>query len=468
MSGRLGQTFGSTQLSLNVRPQYTANTDGSYFFQGMGASHEIKFGAGYRWTEALTGTLWPGDQVVSFDTSATNQRVRVYREGKGVNRTFYTSAYLGDTFTKNRLTANLGLRYDRQNGRAVPTDTMSNGAFPNVVPGISFAGYDSPFVWTDVSPRAGFTFALDKNRKTLLRASYAHYATQLDTGTVGYANPTASAGYAEFPWTDLNGDHLAQPNEVNVSGTPLATGAGFNPAAPTAVVSANQIDANLKAPVTNEGVFGLDRELLPNLAVSVSYTYRKFTRFVTAPRIGMTAADYTPGALLTGKLPDGSAYSVQTFNPVAAKVTAGGSGRFLTNNDDYYQTFNGIEFSATKRLASSSTCPTTRRASTPTPSSRAARSRRARPAAAPATSSSTPSGLSTPTPCTSSPGTSRSRRTCSASRARRIPSTSTRPSAWTARSGSSSRRPSTTRASRTSGTSTCAWPRTSTSAGATS
>src|SRR5262249_41787535 len=67
MPARLGQTFGSTSLSLNVRPQYTANTDGSYFFQGMGASHEIKFGAGYRWTEALSGTLWPGDMVVSFD-----------------------------------------------------------------------------------------------------------------------------------------------------------------------------------------------------------------------------------------------------------------------------------------------------------------------------------------------------------------------------------------------------------------
>ncbi len=351
MSSRLGQTFGSTSLSLNVRPQYTANTDGSYFFQGMGASHEIKFGAGYRWTEALSGTLWPGDQMVAFDNSATNQRARVYREGKGVNRTFYTSVYLGDTFTKNRLTVNLGVRYDRQNGRAVATDTKSSGAFPNLVPGISFAGYDSPFTWTDVSPRAGFTLALDKARKTLLRASYAHYATQLDTGTVGYANPTASAGWAEYPWTDLNGDHLAQPNEVNTSGSPLSTGNGFNPAAPTAVVSANRIDADLKAPVTNEGVFGVDRELMPNLAVSVTYTYRKFTRFITAPRIGMTAADYTPGTLLTGTLPDGTPYSVQTYIPIAAKVTAGGSGRFETNNDDYYQTFHGIEFSATRRLA---------------------------------------------------------------------------------------------------------------------
>jgi len=351
ISQRLGQTFGTTRLSLNVRPQHIANADANYFLTALGGNHELKFGGGYRWTEALTGTVWPGDKVVAFDNSATDKRVRLYREGKGVNRTFYTSAYLGDTFTKDRLTLNLGVRYDRQTGRAVGTDVVGNGAFANVVPGISFGGYDAPFTWTDVSPRAGFTLALDQSRKTLIRASYARYATQLDTGTVGYANPSGNAGFAEYPWVDLNGDHFAQPNEVTITPTPLATGGGFNPAAPTAVTSSNVIDPNLKAPLTNEGVFGLDRELFPNFAVSVTYTYRRFTRFVMTPRVGMTPADYAPGPVLTGTLPDGSVYSVPTFIPNAAKVTAGGNGRFETNAPDYYQTFNGVEFSATKRLA---------------------------------------------------------------------------------------------------------------------
>src|SRR5262249_38862483 len=86
-------------------------------------------------------------------------------------------------------------------------------------------------------------------------------------------------------------------------------------------------------------------------AVSVTYTYRRFSRFISNPRIGMTAADYTPGPVLTGTLPDGKAVSVATFIPIPAKVTAGNNGRFLTNNSDYHQTFNGIEFSATKRLS---------------------------------------------------------------------------------------------------------------------
>jgi hypothetical protein len=69
------------------------------------------------------------------------------------------------------------------------------------------------------------------------------------------------------------------------------------------------------------------------------------------PRVGMTPADYAPGPVLTGTLPDGTAYSVPTYVPNAAKVAAGGNGRFETNAPDYYQTLHGLEFSATKRLA---------------------------------------------------------------------------------------------------------------------
>ncbi len=66
------------------------------------------------------------------------------------------------------------------------------------------------------------------------------------------------------------------------------------------------------------------------------------------------ASDLQEPALEDGAvriLPDGTAFSVPTFIPNAAKVLAGGAGRFETNDPNYDQTFNGIEFSATKRLA---------------------------------------------------------------------------------------------------------------------
>jgi hypothetical protein len=353
ISALLGRTFGSTQYSGNIRPQHTGNLDGSYFTNAMGGNNEIKFGAGYRYTRSEGVTIWPADKVQPRENSATDFRVRVYRDGLGINNSNYLSFYLGDSFTKDRLVVNLGVRYDRQWGKALPSNIEGNKTFSNLVPGISFNGYDTPFTWSDVAPRVGATYALDDGRKTVVRGSYSRYATQLAPGTdVGFANPSGGAGWAEYPWNDLNGDHFATPNEITITPTPLATGGGFNPAAPTSVTSADTIDPNYKAPRNDEFILGLDRELFPNFGVSLSYTHQRLARFRWTPRNGMLdGSQYTAGTPVTGTLQDGTAYSIPIFLPVAAAVTAGNSGRFETNQPGYRQTFNGLELSMIKRLS---------------------------------------------------------------------------------------------------------------------
>ena len=112
---------------------------------------------------------------------------------------------------------NLGLRYDRQWGAALPSTRPRIRRFPPSCRGSSFAGYDAPFTWNNISPRVGADIRAGRRRKMLVRASFSRYAGQLATGAVGYANPAASAGVAVYGWTDLNGDHLASPNEVNLN-----------------------------------------------------------------------------------------------------------------------------------------------------------------------------------------------------------------------------------------------------------
>ena len=351
ISALLGRTFGSVNNQQFARPQHTANLDGNWFATSMGGNHEVKFGVGYRRTRADSVNQWPGDKVSPRENSATDFRVRVFRDGFGRNRNEYFSAYVGDTFTRDRLTLNLGVRYDRQWGAALPSKVDSNKSFPNLVPGIEFSGYDAPFRWSDVAPRLGFTFALDEGRKTLVRASFARYASQLSSFEIGYSNPSGNAGWAEYPWSDANGDHFAQVGEITITPSPLAVGGGFNPLNPTSVTSANLIDPSLRAPLTNEFIVGLDRELFPNFAVSLAYTYQRLDHFEWEPRIGMTVADYTPGAVITGTLPGGTPFSVQTFLPIPARVDAGNSGRLLSNQPGYRRTFNGLEFTAVKRLS---------------------------------------------------------------------------------------------------------------------
>jgi len=358
-SGRdlpLATSYGSTVQSANIRPQMTVNADANSFLNAFGASHDVKYGFGWRRVNATTGTLWPGNGILSLRQAATASFAQLFREGSGTNQTQYLDFYAGDTISKGRATLDLGLRFDRQSGRALPSNTAANPAFPTLVPGIVFAGYDAPFTWNNVSPRAGFTYALDEARRTVGRASYARFAGQLDSASVGYMNPTSSAGVAVYRWNDLDGDHLASANEV-LTDQFIAAANGFNPNNPTAVTSANRIDANLTAPITQTVVGGVTRELMPNFAVEANYTYTRTTDLLgnaswsVTPRVGMTVADYTAGATLAGTLPDGSRYSVPTYIPNRDKVTAGGNGFVLTNWNGYSTDYHGVELNAVKRLA---------------------------------------------------------------------------------------------------------------------
>jgi hypothetical protein len=349
------QSYGSVSQSLNVRPQKVLNVNAQSFTSRWGGSHDIKFGVGYRTTDAIAGTLWPGNGILANER-AGNLQAQVFREGRGGNRANYLNFYVGDTIALNRVTIDLGVRFDRQDGEALPSDTLSNPAFPSVVPGIEFAGYKTPFTWNNFSPRAGVTYAIDADRKMVARASFSRYAGQLNTGTVGVLNPSSVAGSATYRWVDTNGDHFAQASEVNLNEFISAAG-GFNPAAPTAVTSANILDPNLKAPRTTSIVIGMDRELVPNLAVTANYSYTKttdlfgnFTGTIT-PRNGVGRGDYTPGAGFSGTLPDGTPYNVATWIPSPTAIAAGNNGFTTTNVPGFSTAYNGLEVGITKRLS---------------------------------------------------------------------------------------------------------------------
>jgi hypothetical protein len=322
---------------------------------GWGASHDVKYGAGFRKVDAFTENKWPGNGILAITQTPTDLRAQVYREGNGGNRADYFDVYLGDTIARGRFTFDLGLRYDRQWGKALPSTSEASPAFPALVPGINFAGYDAPFTWNTWSPRAGVSYAVDRNRKMLARVSYSRSAGQLSTATIGFLNTAANLGSITYRWTDLDGDGYAQAAEVNTA-MQLAT-SGINSANPSAVVSPNQVDPNLKAPRTDSVVASFDRELGRNLSAEVTYSYSRtsdlFGNAVSniTPRVGVTLADYAPGAVLTGTLPDGTPYSVQTYGGDPAKFAASGGGFVMTNVPGYSTDYHGVEFGLNKRLS---------------------------------------------------------------------------------------------------------------------
>ena len=351
------RSYGSFQRQVSARPQHTVNADVSWFGRLFGAAHTVRYGAGYRKVDAYTENLWPGNGILGLEQARNDLRGQVYRQGNGGNRVQYFDIYAGDSLPLNRVTIDFGVRYDRQWGSALPSVTAGNPAFPEIVPGIDFPGYDAPFTWNNLSPRASVNVALDESRRTIARASYSRFASQLASTIVGYVNPSSTAGSVTYRWTDVNADHFAQADEVNLSQQVGSPGGGFNPANPQAITSANQIDPDLRAPITQHFVAGLDRELMANFAIGVNYTRSRTSDLFgnlagnITRRVGVGADDYAPGAPLTGTLPDGSSYSIDTFIPSAAAVAASGGGFVLANVPGYTIDYNGVEVSLVKRLS---------------------------------------------------------------------------------------------------------------------
>ena len=359
MAGRslvTGQSYGSTSATVSTRPQQTVNGDAHAFFTLNGATHDVQFGSGFRRVDAWASTEWPANGILALENSATDLRAQVFRQGNGGNRADYFNAYAGDTISKGRATLNVGVRFDHQGGEALPSTITASKAFPQLVPGVQFAGYDSPFTWNTFSPRAGLTYAIDDTRKTIARVTYSRFAAQLSPTTIGGNNPASTAGSATYRWVDTNHDHFAQNDEVNTSQF-LTSGGGFNANNPTAITSPNQIDPNLKAPRTSSFVAGVDRELRANLMVQVNYSYTRTTDLFgnlaanITPRTGVTLADYTAGPVLTGTLPDGAVYSVPTYIANAAKVIAGGLGFLTTTVPGYSTDYHGAEVILVKRMS---------------------------------------------------------------------------------------------------------------------
>jgi len=356
------QAIGSYLDYLAIRPQTTINVDGSKFFEGFGGNNELKFGFGYRDSTTTSTSHYNGNQINGeYYGPGTGGGDNVAYATRDVNVKYngkYTSLYAGNVFTKDRFTFNIGVRVDKQAAKNLASESPANASFPTRLPARKYDGSDTLIDFTDISPRLGFSYALDEARKTVLRGSVARYGAQLSYGNVTTENPLSTA-FIAYGWNDLNGDKFPQPNEVG--STALFAG-GINPANPSAAGgSPSKIDTDLKNRYDNEAIIGLDRELASNFAVGAAITYRKTTGFQATPRLSalcptgtncavIGASGYTANAAVSATR-EGAAYTARTFSPSAALIAAGGNGRYRTNRDGYSNQFKGFELTMNKRMS---------------------------------------------------------------------------------------------------------------------
>jgi hypothetical protein len=338
------------------RPDYSFLADGNWF-RGQ---HELSFGGSWRHTKDDERQDWPGTGVDNLHATdfATSRRIQawLYRpffaSSVAVNQSFYA----GDTIRQGRLTAQLSLRFDRSYASMNESSQAANPGFPTLLPSITAPAVDKMIDISLFSPRLGVSYALDDTGRTLVRASYGMFGSQLGSGTVQAFSAASSAGLV-YSATDRNGNNVADPGELE----DLLTFFGVDPDNPGAGVNFNAVSPDLKAPKTHEFVVGVDRQLMPDFGVSASVSWRRFTDVFWAgydpaqqvtvyPLIGLSRADYELEGVVEGNLPEIGNYRQEYYAPTEASLPPGNGVEFR-NRPDYHQQYLGFEVQAVKRLS---------------------------------------------------------------------------------------------------------------------
>jgi hypothetical protein len=231
----------------------------SYYKERLGGTHNLKFG----W-EIFRETLTGGCCMAG----AYNDVVHILRSGAPLEvfllgnpaefeeGLWNTGLYLTDTWrVGNRLTLNLGIRYDRYQNFLSEQGHEADRFFPETV---IFPAVDNVRTWNVPAPRFGASYNVTGDGRTVVKANWGLYWANPGTGS---SNPNGS-WQKRHVWNDANGDLLWQPGE---EGRLISSAGG---------VATTSLDPEQKDDYTYDMSVWLERELISNLGVRAGFVHR--------------------------------------------------------------------------------------------------------------------------------------------------------------------------------------------------
>ena len=329
------------------RNQYTGAL--SYFKDNFaGGSHNFKVGGEY--LDEKGETLWNSyykDNVIHFVngslqgplSATTAAAVRLTNNSDSWSALATTSAFVTDTWTIDRLTLNIGARFDRYRVY-LPEQALAAGRF--VPTPLTFAAIDEVISFNHIVPRIGATYDLQGNGQTVLKANWGRFYFNPGVNLADSVNVNTGSQYADYAWNDLNNDRVYQPGEEGV----LQTRFGG--------VANAAIDPDLRNSYTDEASVFVERAVITDLGIRAGFVWKKdndgwqqvnANRPHSAFNIPTAVADPGPDGVY-GNGDDGAA--IAAFN---LDNTTLPSNNITRNVDGYEGTFKTLEFSANKRYS---------------------------------------------------------------------------------------------------------------------
>lgn len=315
----------------------------SLFRDGRRGSHQLKFGVEAEEGEVdifsfndispvLGHLLFAGQPgLVLFSNSAVGVSTPAQTEG--------LHAFAQDTWqVSDRVTLNVGLRYNSWKGFFPPQSTPAYSYGPNVsFPAQRLDRELEALDWSSLEPRLAAAIALDGEGRSVLRLGLSRYHHGIAISYFNLANPNGLSSSTHL-WVDADGDLFADPDEVF-------------PALSTVLASPGAIDPGLDQPYTDEITVGFEKQLFGGLSLTVNAFYRESQDLVEDTNVSAGAGsfvavdiadagpDTTPGTADDGTL--------TVFNQISDFDNL----LRVTNPDEAEREMKGVEVVASRRLS---------------------------------------------------------------------------------------------------------------------
>src|SRR5262245_62059478 len=294
MTGRL---VGGGRVTSGLTPSTLEaswwGTSGSMSY--VTGSHNLKFGLTH--VHGYWFSFYPvTPPVLRYSNGLPFQVQLVAKPGEARPRANHDlGLYAQDQWTMRRPTLNLGPGYVYSNDQVVPQGAPASRWY---LAERSFDVISDVPNWKDISTRVGLAYDLFGNSKTALKTSLSRYVAAEATNFAGLANPLAGGfvgGATDLrSWSDLNGDRMAQDNEIGPS-TNLNYGKPVFSQRP----SDDLRDGWGKRGYNWEYSAGVQHQLLPGLALSVGYYRRWFGNLTWMNNLLVAPTDFAPFTLIS-------------------------------------------------------------------------------------------------------------------------------------------------------------------------
>ncbi|MFP4082180.1 MAG: TonB-dependent receptor domain-containing protein [Candidatus Aminicenantes bacterium] len=336
-------SFGYSDLY--TRDRYSIEADGTVYIDDFAGAHEMKMGVEYmfaRTSRYLDFNRHPVNGMSFINTYYGSPWYGIwYAVYDQVNESRNLGVYIQDAWNiSNRLTANVGLRFDRMQGIYPPQledegeqelfgYTYNRGITESI----------TAYTWNTLSPRLGLIYDLMGDGKTMIKASFSRYYLANLTQWVSRGNPNGWVYY----YGPLNPDYtLAGLWGLAVSGPEYAPKYGYG-------------DYDFKAAYTDELIVGVEREIFEDASLGIRYI-RKWDRDL--------AEDADANNIDIDKLLSTGEYDWLNYTPVTATDPHDGStvtfweqvgvyvaDAYMINPPDAKRDYDGVEVTFDKRYS---------------------------------------------------------------------------------------------------------------------